>query len=81
MTSDLVAEVLNLPISERLNLIEEIWDSLPGDAACESLKDLSAMEAEELDRRANAHMADPKSAISWETAQLHIRGRFGFDLQ
>ena len=53
-----------LPISERIQLVEDIWDSIAEETAG-SLQ-LSAEEREELHRRYVAHQADPSSSIPWK---------------
>lgn len=80
MTAQLIAEVLSLPVAERLHLVEEIWDSLPGDGEATPSLVLSAEQEAELNRRANAHADDPSSSIGWDAAQRHIQERFGLRL-
>ena len=48
MKHALVAEILELPVAERMRLVEAIWDSIS--AAPESLP-LTEWQREELDRR------------------------------
>jgi putative addiction module component (TIGR02574 family) len=43
-----IAEILRLPVEERLRLIDAIWDSIAEDAACVPLTDA---QRGELDRR------------------------------
>jgi len=54
----------SLPISERIELVEEIWDSI----AEETTMPFSMTDEEraELDRRYAAHLAKPSSSIPWE---------------
>lgn len=80
MTAQLVSEVLSLPLADKLDLVEEIWDSLPLDAEATRGLHLTAEESAELDQRAKEHLADPSSAISWETAKERIQQRFGLEL-
>jgi putative addiction module component (TIGR02574 family) len=54
-------------------LIEELWDSI-----CESPEDLPLTEAqrEELDRRLQAHAAEPDAAKPWPEVRDRLkRGR------
>ena len=67
--STLFEEAKKLPVSQRIELVEEIWDSI-ADEAPTSLN-LSADEWEELDRRVSAHKADPSTAVPWE----EVRGK------
>jgi putative addiction module component (TIGR02574 family) len=51
-----LAEVLALPVAERLKLVETIWDSIT--EVPEALQLTTAQEAE-LDRRLDAYRKDP----------------------
>lgn len=53
-----------LSVAERIQLVEDIWDSIATEAP--GLLQLSEAEKEELDRRVEAHRADPSTAIPWE---------------
>lgn len=80
MTAQLITDVLNLPVAERLHLVEEIWDSLPAETEPASSLVLSTEQEAELNRRAAAHADAPESAIGWEAAQQRIQDRFGLRL-
>jgi putative addiction module component (TIGR02574 family) len=67
-------QVLQLSVAEKLDLIGEIWDSIPPNA--EEL-DLTPEQMQELDRRMAEHERDPSSAVSWEEARERLRARFG----
>ena len=65
--STLMEDVRKMPISERIQLVEDIWDTIatmPSDSHG-TLK-LSKTELVELDRRRDTHQADPTSGIPWE---------------
>lgn len=64
----------SLPIEERIELVEEIWDSIAEDTA--GALPLTAEQRSELDRRYAEHLAHPESSIPWEQvrASLHKRG-------
>lgn len=53
-----------LPISERIELVEDIWDSIAEETS--SPLQLSEAERMELRRRLAEHQADPASSIPWE---------------
>jgi len=72
MKRALVAEILELPITERMQLVEAIWDSIS--AAPESLP-LTQWQREELDRRLAEYEADPASGSSLEEVFGRIRRR------
>jgi len=64
----------SLSVPERLDLVEDIWDSIAQDA--ESLE-LTPEERAELDRRLAEHERDPSSAIPWETVKDELFRRGG----
>jgi len=67
-----LAQLLELPASERLQLVEAIWDSLaedPGDVP------VSDAVREELDRRLAAYEADPSSARPWDEIRAELFGK------
>ena len=60
--SSVIENVLELSASDRLEVMEEIWDSLDEEKVGSGLTD--AMRAE-LDRRLADHEANPSDAVSW----------------
>jgi putative addiction module component (TIGR02574 family) len=72
MDHALVAEILELPVAERMRLVEAIWDSIS--AAPESLP-LTRWQREELDRRLAEYEADPASGSTLEEVFARIRQR------
>jgi putative addiction module component (TIGR02574 family) len=70
MTKRDLASILELSIPERIQLAQDIWDSI----AAESEKlPLSDAHREELDRRLAAYRADPTAGSSWEVVRARIR--------
>jgi putative addiction module component (TIGR02574 family) len=65
-----LSELKALPVSERLQLVEDLWDSIAEDQ--HSLPDHPSVIAELRARKAS-HLANPSSAIAWETAKARIR--------
>jgi len=59
-----------LSIAERLQLVEDIWDSIADET--ESLPLTDAQKAE-LDRRLEQYRRDPDSAIPWEQVREDLR--------
>lgn len=57
---------------ERLQLVQEIWDSLADEAEASTLTDA---QREEVDRRWAAHLANPQAAIPWEQVEAEILAR------
>lgn len=60
----------SLPISERIELVEDIWDSIAEETAVSV--QLSAEERAELHRRLAAHRADPSSSIPWDQVRATL---------
>lgn len=59
-----------LSISERIQLVEDIWDSIVGEHP-ESVQ-LSSAQRAEIARRIKAHDADPGSAIEWDSVRAEL---------
>lgn len=67
--STLMEDVKKMPISERIQLVEDIWDTIA--TVPDTLK-LSKTELAELDRRRDAHQADPTSGIPWKEVRSKL---------
>lgn len=59
-----------LPVSERIQLVEDIWDSIEEDTRAPL--PLSADARAELYRRMEGHRADPSSSIPWEQVRTAL---------
>lgn len=59
-----------LPLSERIQLVEDIWDSIAEETP--GLLQLCAEERAELHRRLAEHQADPSSSIPWEQVRTAL---------
>jgi putative addiction module component (TIGR02574 family) len=70
MNQDLVAEILALPVEERVRLVDAIWDSIS--AVPEALP-LTQWQREELDRRLTEFDADPEAGSTLEEVFARIR--------
>ena len=64
-----VADTLNLPISERIQLVTEIWESI---AACPDQIHLSDATKELLIRRLEASRRNPDASSPWEEVKSRI---------
>ncbi len=63
-----------LPISERIELVEDIWDSIADETSGGVA--LSLAQRDELNRRFAAHEADPGSSIPWsQVREALFKGR------
>jgi len=67
-----LADVLELSVSERIQLAEDIWDSL---AAMPQPVLLTEAQREELDRRLEDYHQHPDEGIPWETVKNRILGQ------
>lgn len=59
-----------LSITERIQLVEDIWDSIEAENPDSFY--LSDIKREELHRRKKEHQADPSSGIPWETVRERL---------
>ncbi|MGH8504958.1 MAG: addiction module protein [Stenotrophobium sp.] len=60
-----------LPVSARIQLVEDIWDSIV-EKTSGSLQ-FSSSERAELHRRLSAHQADPASSIPWKQVRSSLQ--------
>jgi len=70
--STVTTEYMKLSVSERIQLIEDIWDSIAAEAPDDALG-LSQVQKAELHRRVAEHQADPSSAVPWERCKADSR--------
>lgn len=70
--STALSEALTLSVLERIQLVGEIWDTIPASAAAPPLTDAQRAE---LDRRLEAHRLDPSAGSSWEEVRARIVGQ------
>ena len=68
----LLAEALRLPLGERHQLAEELWDSLPAEIQSAELTD---EQKAELDRRLADLEKNPDAGSSWEEVEARILKR------
>ena len=65
-------DILGLSISERIQLVQDIWDSVA--EVPESLA-LTDEEKDEIDRRLNAYHKDPCVGFPWSVVRNRIKKR------
>lgn len=69
MDPKLTKEVLSLPVGDRLELMEELWESIVNEPDALPLTDAQRAE---LDRRLARHEADPDAAAPWEEVRARL---------
>lgn len=66
------ADILNLTLAERIQLVEDIWDSI---VECPEAVSLSDAQKAELDRRLEAYHQAPEAGSPWAGVRDRIRSR------
>ena len=66
--------VFDLSPSEKLQLVEDLWDDL---AATPEAVPVHDWHKEELARRKTNLMQHPASGLTWEDVQRRVRSRYG----
>jgi len=69
-----ITSVFDLSPTEKLQLVEDLWDDL---AATPEAVPIHNWQKQELARRKANLMKNPASAISWEEVKRRIRSRYG----
>jgi putative addiction module component (TIGR02574 family) len=64
-----VSEILQLSVAERVQIVEDIWDSIG-----KNPEELPLSEAEklELDKRLESYQENPTEGIEWETLKKNL---------
>ncbi|HXI24039.1 MAG TPA: addiction module protein [Pyrinomonadaceae bacterium] len=69
MSTQFIEDAKRLPLPERVELIEALWESI----ATEGYEPpLTAEQADELDRRLEAHNRDPDDVVSWDSIKADL---------
>jgi len=71
-SSTLRKELLRLSTAEKLELVEELWDSIPEE---DEAIGLTVEQRDDLDLRLAEADADPDGGAPWETVRDRIRHR------
>ncbi|MEO7970152.1 MAG: addiction module protein [bacterium] len=74
MSTNILDTAKSLPLSERIELVEALWESIIQDGYEPAL---TTAQGEELDLRVAAHEKDPGDVVSWETVKTDLDSRFG----
>ncbi len=66
------ADIVELSVAERIQMVEDIWDSI---AAVPETVPLSEDQKKELDRRLEAYHQNPDTGSPWSEVKQRIRNR------
>lgn len=69
MSTQFIEDAKRLPLSERVELIDALWESIVAEGYEPSL---TAEQAEELDRRLEAHHRNPEDVVSWDSIRADL---------
>ena len=67
-----LSDILQLSISERIQLVEDIWDSI---AVVPDNVPLTEEQKAELDRRLESYQANPSKGVSWRELKDKLQQR------
>jgi putative addiction module component (TIGR02574 family) len=71
MRRELLSELMELSPSEKIELVDFLWDSLEQ----EKVRPVTSEELDEMERELTEHRADPSSALSWEDVRTWLWSR------
>ncbi|MDP3977125.1 MAG: addiction module protein [Pseudomonas sp.] len=74
-TATFTSELLKLSPAERIQLAEDLWDSVA--AQPDNAPPLSAQQRQEVLRRLDAYREKPGDAQDWETIRSRLWSRLG----
>ena len=63
-------EISKLSLAERIQLLEDVWDSIADEP---DAWELTQEQKDELDRRLAAHKDNPKAGSSWGEVKARLR--------
>ena len=72
MSSNFVDSAKRLPLAERIELVEALWESITQEGY---EPPLTPEQEAELDRRLEAHRRDPNEVVSWESIKEDLSRR------
>lgn len=70
--SVLLDKAIELPIPERIKLVEDIWDSIAAEPVA---VEITPEQKAELDRRIEYSRLNPDDVVSWETVRVEALAR------
>ncbi|HEX8073315.1 MAG TPA: addiction module protein [Pyrinomonadaceae bacterium] len=72
MSTPSLSDILELSVAERIQLAEDIWDSV---ASVPEVIELTDEQRAELDRRLAAYAQNPDAGIAWDELKEKLRKR------
>ena len=72
MNPQLLEEAIRLPVGERVDLVEAIWDSIAAEAG---LLPLTAEQIAVVDQRLDEHRKDPRAGEEWGVLKEKLKAR------
>lgn len=72
MATITVEQLQHLSFAEKLQLVEDLWDSIAAEAAAQPVSEELKLE---LQRRLDEHHRHPETSESWETARAELERR------
>ena len=73
MNAALLETAKALPLSERVELLEALWESIVGEGYEPPLTDAQAAE---LDRRLQAHRRNPAEVVPWQQIKTDAEAKY-----
>lgn len=73
MSTNVLNAAKNLPLPERLALLDALWESIIEEGYDPPI---TSAQAEELDQRLKAHERDPEDVVDWNTVKAELDSRF-----
>lgn len=69
MGSSDLASLLQLSVAERIELVQDLWDSVAVDCAPQALQPHELMEVRQ---RLAEHLADPNDVVAWAEVRRNL---------
>jgi putative addiction module component (TIGR02574 family) len=74
MSTNVLQAAKNQPLPERLELLDALWESIVEEGY---EPPLTSAQADEIDRRLEAHRRDPNDVVDWKTIKTELDSKFG----
>jgi putative addiction module component (TIGR02574 family) len=72
MPTTSLTEITQLSAAERIQLVEDIWDTIAAEPEAVALTEA---QIQELDRRLDDYHADPQAGSSWQEVRQRVQGQ------